>query len=198
MKKIVKNFLFIFFYEILYYNKIRIEVFLKRYIIGPDIYSIILQKIPHNKIILKYLKNYGASIAKGTIIRRGLYIHNPSGLKKPFRNLKIGANSYVDKFIFFDLTDRIAIGDNTRISSGVKIYTHIADHFRDGSYVETKKKPVKIGDNSRVYPNSLITMGVVIKDEVIIGANSVVLSNRVLDSKTFYAGNPAKLINKIG
>lgn len=92
----------------------------------------------------------------------------------------------------------ISIGSNVNITHGVIILSH------DYSWSVLKRKsktpgrvlgaqsPVKIGSNVFIGMNAVITRGVTIEDNVIIGTGSVVTS----DCKTggVYAGNPARRI----
>ncbi len=164
-----------------------------KFLMGPVAFSRILENIPYSPIIINFLKRYGALIGVGAIIQTRVHIHCPQGIKKPFSNLTVGDDSYVDEFVFIDLSERVQIGKQTRLASGVKIYTHLADHLRGKSLKNKICAPVSIGDNCRVYPNSVITSGVKIGNNVIIGAGSIVLHNVELETNSLYAGAPAKL-----
>lgn len=56
-------------------------------------------------------------------------------------------------------------------------------------------RDIKIGNNVWIGANSIILPGVVVEDNVVIAAGSVVTKS--LDSGYIYGGVPAKLIKKI-
>lgn len=92
----------------------------------------------------------------------------------------------------------ITIGNNVRITEGVKILTHDFSWSVLKSYyglILGASGCVKIGNNVFIGMSSIITCGVEIGDNVIIGAGSVVTSNCEADS--VYAGVPAKKIMSI-
>ena len=95
----------------------------------------------------------------------------------------------------------VTIGDNVRITSGVKITTHdggvwtlrhmypeLADIDRFGR--------VSIGDNSHIGMDAMIMPGVAIGRNCIVGARSVVTHN--VPDNTVIAGVPARPIGTIG
>lgn len=108
-----------------------------------------------------------------------------------FGNVKVGSNCWIGPFVILDGSgDDLIIGDNCNISAGVHIYTH--DSVKKVIYnSDIKKGPVKIGNNCYIGPNVVISNGVSIQDNVIIGANSFVNKDIPSNSKAY--GNPAKI-----
>ncbi|MBD1423775.1 acyltransferase [Sphingobacterium chuzhouense] len=107
--------------------------------------------------------------------------------------VKVGKNSIISIKNFGSEPYLIEIGDDVRITAGVKIFTH------GGARVLRKKYPsfdffgkVKIGDNVYIGNNALILPGVTIGNNVLIGAGSVVTKSIPDDSVV--GGNPAKII----
>lgn len=88
--------------------------------------------------------------------------------------------------------DHIHIGDNTAITSGVKILTHYLDpgqagrHFRIGD--------VTIGKNVLIGVNAVICNSVSIGDGAIVGAGSIVTKD--IPPYQCWAGNPARFIKE--
>ncbi|WP_317168577.1 acyltransferase [Mucilaginibacter agri] len=88
----------------------------------------------------------------------------------------------------------IEIGDKVTITSGVRILTH------DGStwLMNDKKgrrflyRSVKIGNNVFIGVNSIIMPGVIIEDDVIVAAGSIVTKS--IPGGVIVGGNPAKII----
>lgn len=163
---------------------------------GPEGLSFLIKKMPKDELVISFLLKYGAKIHPTSRIRKGIDIHNPSNSRYPFKNLSIEENAYIDKNVFIDLSEKVKIGKNTRISSSVMIYTHLASHNRGSNEINLIQKPVIIGNNSRIYPATIITAGVTIGDNVLVGANSFIKNNSLLRSNSLYAGNPVQLIKK--
>ena len=94
----------------------------------------------------------------------------------------------------------VKIGDNVLIASNVFITD--SDHIVEPNGIPvTKSKnlkysPVVIGNNCWIGQNVVILKGVTIGDNCVIGANSVVVKD--VEDNSIVAGNPAKLIKKLG
>jgi len=88
----------------------------------------------------------------------------------------------------------ISIGDNVTISDGVKLLTHDGSTWlindEDGRRYLYRR--VRIGNNVFIGVNSVIMPGVIIEDNVIIAAGSVVIKS--VPSGFIIGGNPAKKI----
>lgn len=89
----------------------------------------------------------------------------------------------------------ITIGDDVKITSGVKILTH--DYSWSVLSVKYEEMfgnvgPITIGNNVFIGVNSVILKNTKIGDNVIIGAGSIVNGN--IEGNSVYAGNPAKKI----
>ena len=92
----------------------------------------------------------------------------------------------------------ITIGNNVRITEGVKILTHdyawsVLKKLKGG--ILGASGTVKIGNNVFIGMNTIISRNVIIGDNVVIGAGSVVTRN--CESNGVYAGVPAKRIMSI-
>jgi len=91
----------------------------------------------------------------------------------------------------------IKIGNNVHITKNVTFVNH------DGGtlilrYINPSleiTKPITIKDNVYIGINSILMPGIVIENNVIVGAGSIVTKN--LESGYVYAGNPAKKIKTI-
>lgn len=117
------------------------------------------------------------------------------------QDIRIGNNCRIEKDVKFGSEPYlISIGNNVRLTSNVQFITH------DGSlwvlrnlYDEYKKMdkimPIKIGNNVNVGWNTIIMPGVVIGDNVIIGAGSIITKD--IPDNSIAAGVPAKIIGSI-
>lgn len=87
----------------------------------------------------------------------------------------------------------IEFGDNVWVGPGAKLIS--ANHDEKDLRLYKLEKPIKIGNNVWIGANAVILPGVVIGDNCIIGAGSVVTKN--VESSSVVAGNPAMLIKQI-
>lgn len=105
-------------------------------------------------------------------------------------DVKMGSNCWVGPYTILDGSGGgLEIGDNCHISSGVHIYTHsTVNKVIHGTEIEYA--PVKIGNNVYIGPNSIISRGVTIGDQVVIGALSFV--NKSIPERHKAYGSPAQ------
>lgn len=94
--------------------------------------------------------------------------------------------------IYIQANNKIIFGDNVGISHGTVIISANHDAYYHTNH--EAKNPIKIGNNTFIYANSVILPGVEIGDNVIIGAGSVVTKN--IPSSTVAVGNPCKVIKQ--
>lgn len=143
--------------------------------------KIIYKENASSEDLLNYLRSKGANIGAGVII------YGPN-------------KTLIDKTSPWLLK----IGDNVRITEGVKILTHdyswsVLKCYSSASICPGEilgaQSAVEIGNNVFIGMNAIITRGVKIGDNVIIGAGSVVTKDCASDG--VYAGNPAKRIMSI-
>lgn len=131
-----------------------------------------------------------------TIIRklvRGRVTPEQRELNYAIKNgLKLGKNvrNYSPYSIDSEWPWLISIGDNTMISTNVKILAHDASTGFLG--IGTKVGRVDIGKNCFIGCGSIILCGTKIGDNVIVGAGSIVTKD--LEPDCVYAGNPARKI----
>lgn len=124
-------------------------------------------------------------------IREGVTFHFPE-------NISIG-NSVLSEFVYLNGYGGIDIGDMVLIGAGSKFYSH--DHaFDDLSkpirLQGLKKKPIIIKDNVFIGCNAVVLGNVTINEGAIVAACSVVTSN--VPENTIVAGIPAKIIGMRG
>lgn len=120
---------------------------------------------------------------KGTSIYHSSYVYG---------DVVVGENTWIGPFTILDGTGGLKIGSFCSISAGVQIYTHDSVKWAiTGGKASYEHAPVRIGDRCYIGPNSVISKGVSIGDESIIGAGSLVLSDIPPKSKAW--GCPAKI-----
>ncbi len=110
-------------------------------------------------------------------------------------NISLGAGVFLNfNCVVLDVA-RITIGDGTQIGPNVQLLT--ADHPRD---TEARRKglefgrPITIGRNVWIGGGAIILPGVMIGDDAIIGAGSVVTRN--VPAGATVVGNPARPVSK--
>jgi acetyltransferase-like isoleucine patch superfamily enzyme len=120
---------------------------------------------------------------KGTSIYHSSYVYG---------DVSVGENTWIGPFTIMDGTGCLKIGSFCSISAGVQIYTHDSVKWAiTGGKASYDHAPVKIGDRCYIGPNAVISKGISIGDESIIGAGSLVLSDIPPKSKAW--GCPAKI-----
>lgn len=110
-----------------------------------------------------------------------------------FGDVVVGRNCWIGPFVILDGSGGLVIGDNCSISAGVQIYTHDTVQWAvTGGTAKYDYGRTSIGNNCYIGPNSVIAKGVTLGDGVIIGANSLVLTD-ILPGATAF-GNPARVM----
>jgi len=99
------------------------------------------------------------------------------------------------KNCFFDARNGIVIGKNVWIAHGVNFISQ--DHSNIDYNQYKTENPIVIGDNCLIGANSIILPGVQLGEHTIVGAGSVVTKS-FLEGNIIIAGNPAKIVKKIG
>ncbi len=105
--------------------------------------------------------------------------------------MKVGKNVSVSALVTFDFfwPELIEIKDNAIIGFNSTVLAHefLIKEYRTGKVI--------IGKNVLIGANSTVLAGVLIGDNSVVGAMSLV--NRDVPNKTFFAGVPARHIKKI-
>lgn len=126
-----------------------------------------------------------------TALYHGTYIQNTTG------KFFIGNNSHLGAYCFVNVVrGNCKIGNHTSIGPGVKIIVY-SNHFEKGKLNTEVRicKDVVIGNNVFIGANCTILPGVIIEDNVVVGAGAVVKGK--LKKNGIYVGIPAKLIKSI-
>jgi acetyltransferase-like isoleucine patch superfamily enzyme len=184
---------FLFFVEDIGWN---IRCRYNFYLHGPYGLAKVIGKMPF-RFIIKYLKEYGATIGNDCRFERGLNLHRPFGKKTPFENLIIGNKVYLGHNTLIDLSMPITIEDEVIFASRCQIWTHASYYILDKNEKNTYGEnygPVKVKKGALVYSGCIITHNITLGKFSIIGASSLV--NRSVGDYEFWGGVPAKFINK--
>lgn len=113
--------------------------------------------------------------------------------------LIIGNGSAIGDYSIIDISEDVIIGNNVALGPRCTIYTH--DHnYKEVNIVapwkgSPVKRPVIINNGAWIGSNVLILPGVVIGENAIVAASSVVTKN--IPANCIYGGVPAKDLRKI-
>jgi acetyltransferase-like isoleucine patch superfamily enzyme len=108
-------------------------------------------------------------------------------------DVRVGKNTWIGPNVILDGSGGgLIIGDFCSIDAGVQIYTHDTVQWAiTMGNAERETAPTRIGSGVFIGPNSVITKGVTIGDQVIIGAMSLVNADIPSGMKAW--GLPAKV-----
>ncbi len=122
-------------------------------------------------------------------------------VEPPFRcdygtNITVGDNVYMNFNCCILDVAQVTIGNNCMFGPQVQIYT--ATHplqYKARNSGKEYAKPITIGNNVWIGGNTTICPGVILGNNVVVGASSVVTKN--FPDNVLIAGNPAKIIKTI-
>jgi acetyltransferase-like isoleucine patch superfamily enzyme len=147
------------------------------------------------KIRLKFLKSWILHSLAHTCPHSGFVIKMQRA-----RGVKIGKNCHISPYVLIDLAYPclVKIEDNVTIGSNTLIFAHVnptANLFLKKGNYPRKVEPVTIKSGAVLFPGSIITAGVTIGINSMIGAGSVVSEN--VPDYCIVVGNPARVVKKI-
>lgn len=114
-----------------------------------------------------------------------------------FGEVHAGADTWIGPMVMLDGSGgRVGIGEWCCISAGVHVYTHdTVQRSLTGGRAAASAAPVSIGDRTYVGAQVVVLPGVVIGDECVIGAGSLV--NRDIPSHSIAVGTPARVVGEV-
>lgn len=172
-----------------YYNLFKFVIW--KTLFGFEYANILLQRVDKNSIQL-ILKKNGAQIGFNCDIETGLIFHNCSD----YSNLIIGDNCHIGKNCFFDLSDKVVIGQNVVISMQCTFITHIdIGNSKLRNIYPHEKKKIIVCDDCYIGARSTILMGIKLNEKSIVAAGAVVIKN--VEPHTLVSGVPAKKIKDL-
>lgn len=139
-----------------------------------------------NRLRILFLKLRGAKIGKGVKSFGSFRVLNA-------KNLKIGNYSTINEGVFINCRNKVIIGEHCHISGNVQIHT--GKLILEEIPRKHSSKEIIIESNVWLAAGCIISSGVTISKNSVIGANSVVINN--IESNCLYAGNPAIKIKEL-
>jgi putative colanic acid biosynthesis acetyltransferase WcaF len=130
--------------------------------------NVVINMIPSRHLRKWWLQLFGAIIGKRIFPCRRVEVLLPIGLK-------LGDGVAVGWFAELDARGGIEVGDNTNISSHVKIIT--GSHDVDDPDFTTDFRPVKIGNHCWLGTGAIVLQGVTIGNGAVVAAGAVVTKN---------------------
>ena len=108
-------------------------------------------------------------------------------------DVKVGSDCWIGPYTILDGSGSLEIGDYSTISAGVHLYTHdnVNSTLSSGK-LPIERKKVRIGNNTYIAPNVIISKGVILGDYCVISVGSFV--NKSFPDYSIIAGVPAKQI----
>ncbi len=174
---------------LMYYNLLRF--WLRKVLIGFEFANLMTRTVDKNSLKM-ILERNGAKIGDNCDIESGLVFHNC----QDYSNLVIGNNCHIGKDCFFDLRDKVIIGDNVVISMQCTFITHIDMSKSDlTNLYKPTKAPIIIENDAYLGSGTKVLMGVRIGEKSFIAANSLVTKN--VEPYTLVGGVTAKIIKKL-
>jgi acetyltransferase-like isoleucine patch superfamily enzyme len=142
--------------------------------------------------IIPILKMKGACIGENCSIESGIIFHNCNN----YINLSVGINCHIGKNCFFDLREKITIGNNVVIAMNNTFITHLdISNSKLSNTYPARAQPIFINDDVYIASNCNILMGVSIDEGGFVAASSLVTKN--VNAFTMVGGVPAKGIKRI-
>lgn len=116
------------------------------------------------------------------------------------RGVKIGKDCHLSPYVLIDLVypHLVTIGDNVTVGSNVMIFAHAnptANLFLKKKEYSRKVEPINIKSGAVLFPGCIITAGVTIGENSMVGAGSVVFED--VPDYCVVMGNPARVVKKI-
>ncbi len=149
-------------------------------------------------------KNPRYAVIKHAEIGEGTRVYDQVNL---FR-CKVGKNSKIDSYVYIE--EGVVIGDNCKVRPFVFMPTGVVIEdnvfigpnvsFTNDKYPRSQGEwallSTRVKKGASIGANSVIVPGIIIGEGAMVGAGSVVTKN--VPSNTLVAGNPARIIRRIG
>lgn len=139
--------------------------------------------LPVSKFKVWLLRNFGARVGQGVVIKPHVRI------KFPWR-LSVGDHCWIGQDAWIDNMADVEIGDHVCISQLVYLCTGSHDHRRRA--FDLIAKPIRVGNGAWIGARSMILPGVAIGANAIVAGGSVV--TRDVPAAVVVAGVPAHTI----
>jgi acetyltransferase-like isoleucine patch superfamily enzyme len=144
--------------------------------------------------VLEALREGRLEIGPGALLEPGVWITAPGSAR-----VRIGAGTFLNLGVMVAAQELVEIGNHCMLANGCFV-TDSSHRYDDPERPITwqgfeSKGPTRIGENSWLGANVVVTSGVSIGERCVIGANSVVTHD--LEPFSIAAGAPARVIGAV-
>lgn len=144
--------------------------------------------------VLEALREGRLEVGEGTLFEPGVWITAPGDAR-----VRIGAGTFLNKGVMVAAHELVEIGDHCMLANGCFV-TDANHRFDDPQRPITwqgfeTRGPTRIGANTWLGANVVVTSGVTIGERCVIGANSVV--TRDVEPFSVAAGVPARVLRRV-
>jgi acetyltransferase-like isoleucine patch superfamily enzyme len=144
--------------------------------------------------VLEALREGRLEVGDGTLFEPGVWITAPGDAR-----VRIGAGTFLNKGVMVAAQELVEIGDHCMLANGCFV-TDANHRFDDPARPITwqgfeTRGPTRIGANTWLGANVVVTSGVAIGERCVIGANSVVTAD--VEPFSVAAGAPARVLRRV-
>lgn len=152
--------------------------------------SILTSGLLPDRLRVALFRRRGAEIGLGTRVYSRGFVGDPE-------KLKLGSACFVNHEVFFDLSERVTLGDRVDVGFRTSFVTssHVIGppHRRAATAANA---PIKVGSGCWLGAHVVVLPGVTITPGTVVAAGSVVVTS--LTTPGLYAGVPARLVRDLG
>lgn len=111
-------------------------------------------------------------------------------------DVRVGDHTWIGPFTVMDGSGGLSIGSYCSISAGVHIYTHDTVSWAvSGGEAPVERSAVSIASRTYIGPNAIITRGVSIGSQCVVGAAAMV--NADVPDRSIVFGIPARVVGRV-
>jgi acetyltransferase-like isoleucine patch superfamily enzyme len=107
------------------------------------------------------------------------------------QNLEVGSDVFINRNVFLDSKGGIELGDSVGLGENVIVFTHT---HSESVHSERSYGKVTIGAYAKIYSASMILPGVIVGEQAIVAAKSMVVHD--VPPNVVVAGTPATVIRE--
>jgi acetyltransferase-like isoleucine patch superfamily enzyme len=161
-----------------------------RYGVGQLQFALLKPVLVPPQLRVALLRVFGAEVGTDTIVHPVTFTNL---YRTGFKGLSIGRECFIADECFFDLAERIEIGDQVSIGERTVIVTHLNVGYRDHPLQEkfpARSAPVRVGSGAFIGVGAILLPGVTVGDRSFVAAGAVV--SRDVAPGSVVGGVPAR------